>query len=328
MAGGPQGSNFLSVPLTNFSMGIMEREPSMARRLLPRVPVDQQTSNYYVIPRGEWFRNKAKTLARASESAGGGWTLSEDTYSVKPHAYHKDNDDQDYANASAQRIMNLDQAATRFVTDAITISEDVRFAETFMPDAGNVWTYEVSGDATPSTGEFLFWDDADSTPVNDVKTAAIAIAKATGGRRPNTMVVPPAVHQVLTEHPGVIGRFQYSQAGIVGEPELARLFGVQNYVVAWSVVNGAKEGAADALDFTLGENVLLAYFNPTAGPENQTAGSLFSWTGIDGPGTDMGVRVDRYRIPEKHVFRIEGFDAVDMKVTDAAAGALFIDTLT
>src|SRR5690348_5823095 len=109
---GPVGTDFLSVPLTNFSIGIMEREPSLPRALLPKVPVDQQMAPYYQIPRGEWFRNKAKPLARASESAGGAWTLSSDTYNVTPKAFHKDNDDQDYANASAQRIVNLDQAAT------------------------------------------------------------------------------------------------------------------------------------------------------------------------------------------------------------------------
>lgn len=325
MAGGPQGNEFLSVPLTNFAIGVMERMPSLPRQLLPKVPVDQQTGPYYKVPRGEWFRNRAKPLARASESAGSGWTLSSDTYSVAPRAYHKDNDDQDYLNASVQRVLNLDQAATRFVSDAILISEDQRFADAFMPDAGNIWDYEVTGDASPSGAQFLFWDDTDATPVNDVKTAALSIAQATGGRKPNTMVVPPAVHQVLTEHPSIIARFQYSQPGIIAEPELARLFMVENYVVAWSVINDAAEGAVDDMQFTLGQNVLLAYFDIAAGPENQTAGALFTWTGMDG---GQGVRIDRYRVPEKHIQRIEGFDAVDMKVTDTSAGALFLDCLS
>lgn len=325
---GPYGSDFLSVPLTNFSVGLMEREPSIARRLLPRVPVDQQVGTYYVIPRGDWLRNRAKPLARASESAGGGWVLADDTYSVVPRAFHKDNDDQDYLNASAQRIVNLDRAATRFVTEAIVVAEDLEFASTFMTPAANAWTVELVGDAAPASAtEFLFWDDADSDPVGDVTGAAITITRATGGRRPNTLVVPPDVHQVLTQHPAIIGRFQYSQPGIVAEPELARLFQVENYVVAWGVVNSANEGAADDFDFVFGQHVLLAYFNRNAGPENQTAGALFSWTGFDGP-SEIGTRIDRYRIPEKHVWRIEGFDGIDMKVTDAAAGVLFEDTLS
>jgi hypothetical protein len=324
---GPQGSEFLSVPLTNFSVGLMEQMPSVARRLLPRVPVDQQTGTYYVIPRGSWLRNEAKPLARASESAGGGWVLADDTYSVIPRAFHKDNDDQDYLNASAQRIINLDRAATRFVTQAMITAEDNQFAATFLSSTATAWDLERTGDAAPaSAAEFLFWDDADATPVADVRNAATTITRATGGRRPNTLVVPPAVHEVLVEHPTIVGRIQ-SGLQAVGEPELARLFGVENYVVAWGVTNSAAEGLTDDFDFTFAENVLLAYFNPSAGPENQTAGALFSWTGFDGP-SDVGTRIDRYRIPEKHVFRIEGFDGVDMKITDPTAGALFIDTLT
>ena len=132
-------------------------------------------------------------------------------------------------------------------------------------------------------------------------------------------------HAVLVEHPSIVGRIQ-SGLQYIGEPELARLLRVENYVVAWGVTNAAAEGLADDMQFTFGENVLLAYFDRNAGPENETAGALFSWTGFD--GADQGVRFDRYQIPERHVWRIEGFDAVDMKVTDASAGVLFIDALT
>src|ERR1051325_6376365 len=166
----PQGIEFLSLPLTNFSVAQMQDTSAfIARRLLTKVPVAQQTAQYYVYPSGDWTRSEAKPLARGSESAGGGWHLSDDTYAAKVYAFHKDNDDQDYQNANATQVINLDQDATSYVTQQIQLLEDNMFAQTFMPDAGVVWDTEFTGtSASPGSGEFLQWDDPDSTPVDDI----------------------------------------------------------------------------------------------------------------------------------------------------------------
>jgi hypothetical protein len=181
----PLGTEFLSIPLRNFSVAQMQDTSAfIARRVLTKIPVAQQSAPYYVIPQSDWLRSEAKPLGRGSESAGGGWHLSDDNYSARVYAIHKDNDIQDYANANAAQIMNLDQDATAYVTEQLQILEDIKFRDTFMPDAGGVWTVEYEGtSAAPGAGEFLQWDDPDSTPVDDIMNAQIAMAAQNGGRK-------------------------------------------------------------------------------------------------------------------------------------------------
>lgn len=322
----PLGTEFLSVPLTNFSVAQMQDASAfVARRLLTKIPVSQQTASYYVYPTGDWNRSEAKPLGRGAESAGGGWHLSDDTYSAKVYAFHKDNDDQDYANANATQVVNLDQDATAYVTQQINLLEDNMFKDTFMPDAGGVWDTEFTGvTAAPGAGEFLQWDDPDSTPVDDIGNEIIATAIRNKGRKPNTLILPPRVYQALRRNQQIIELFQFTQGGLVSDQMLAQALGVDRVEVAWSVTNSAKEGLTDDEDFTFGDNALLAYLPANGGPKSNTAAAFFSWTAMDG-GSALGTRIDRYRIPEKHSTRIEAFAAFDMKVVNAAAATLFLD---
>lgn len=322
----PLGTEFLSVPLTNFSVATMQDAQNyVARRLLTRIPVAQQSAPYYVYPSGDWLRNEAKPLGRGSESAGGGWHLSDDNYNAAVYAFHKDNDMQDYANANAVGVMNLDQDATAYTTEKIQILEDSMFATAFMPDAGGVWDVEFTGVTTaPGAGEFLQWDDPDSTPVDDIGNEIIAIAARNVGRRPNVLILPPRVYQALRRNQQIIDLFQFNQPGIVTDPMLAAALGVARIEVAWAVVNSAAEGLTDDVDFIFGDNALLAYLAPTGGPKTNTAAGMFTWTGMDG-GSAIGSRVDRIPAPLIHSIRIEAMAAFDMKVINAAAATLFID---
>jgi len=322
----PLGTEFLSVPLRNFSVAQMQDSSSfIARRILTPIPVVQQSAEYYVIPQDDWLRNEVKPLGRGSESAGGGWHLSDDQYNAKVYAIHKDNDMQDYANANAAQIMNLDQDATAYVTEQLQVFEDLKFRDTFMPDAGGVWTTELEGTAgVPGAGEFLQWDDPDSTPIDDVRTQVIAMAAQNGGRKPNTFIVSPNLYHTLTRNPQIAGLYEFSTGGIVNDANLAAALGVGRIEVAWSVVNEAKEGLAADVDFLFGDNALLAYFAPGGGPKTNTAGGMFTWTAMDG-GSAIGTRVDRIPAPLIHSVRIEGMAAFDMKVVNAKAGVLFLD---
>lgn len=326
--GNPQGTEFLSIPLTNYSVAQMQADGVfIARQVLPTIPVAQQGAPYYVYPRGEWLRDEAKPLARGSESAGGGWHLSKDTYFANVYAFHKDNDDQDYANANATRVINLDQDATQFVTRKMQLLEDNQFASKFMPNAGGVWDVELTGVASGPTGpQFLQWGDAGADPIGDITNEVIAITQRTGGFKPNRLVLSPSVYTTLRNHPSILIRYQYSQPGIVTADMLARVFDIEQVVVAYTVANLAAEGVADDLQFVFGDNALLGYFGTGPGPKQETAAAMFTWTDMDGSSA-LGTRVDRYRVPPIHSVRIEGFSAFDMKPIDTAAATLFIDAL-
>jgi hypothetical protein len=324
----PMGTEFLSIPLRNFSVAQMQSaENFIARRILTKIPVAQQSAPYYVYPQSDWLRVEAKPLGRGSESAGGGWHLSEDNYNAKVYAVHKDNDAQDYANANAAQILNLDQDATSYVTEQLQMLEDILFRDTFMPDNGGVWTTEYEGtSAVPTTGQFLQWDDPDSKPIDDIARAVLAMAVKNGGRRARNLIMPPNVYQALTRNPQIIELYQFSQGGVVTDAMLTQALGVDRIDVAWGITNSGKEGLADDIDFIFGNNVLLAYFAPGGGPKVNTAGAMFTWTEMDG-GSSIGTRVDRIPAPLIHSVRIEGMAAFDMKVVNPAAGTLFMNAI-
>lgn len=322
----PLGTEFLSVPLRSFSVAQMQASSAfVARRILTKIPVSQQTAQYYVYPTADWLRSEAKPLGRGAESAGGGWHLSNDNYNAKVYAIHKDNDAQDYANANAAQIMNLDQDATAYVTEQIQMLEDIMFRDTFMPDAGGVWTVEFEGtSAVPGAGEFLQWDDPDSTPVDDIGNEIIAVATRNLGRKPNVLLVPPHIYQVLRRNQQIIELFQFSQGGLISDQMLSQALGVDRIEVMWSMTNSAKEGLTADVDFIFGDNALLGYFAPSGGPKTNTAGGIFTWSEMDG-GSSIGTRVDRIPAPLIHSIRIEAMAAYDMKVVNAAAATLFRD---
>lgn len=322
----PLGTEFLSVPLRNFSVAQMQDTSSfIARKVLTQVPVAQQSAPYYVIPQGDWLRSEAQPLGRGAESAGGGWHLSDDNYNARVYAIHKDNDMQDYANANAAQIMNLDQDATAYVTEQLMMLEDIKFRDTFMPEAGGVWTTELTGVAgVPGAGQFLQWSDPDSTPVDDVRSQIIALAAQNGGRRPNTFIVSPNLHLTLSRNQQIIDLYQFTQGGVVSDAALANALGVDQVLVAWAVTNTAKEGLTDDIDYIFGDTALLGYFPGTGGPKTNTAGAMFTWTEMDG-GSAIGTRVDRIPAPLIHSIRIEGMSAFDMKVINAGAAVQFLD---
>lgn len=324
----PLGTEFLSIPLRSFSVAQMQSSTSfIARRTLTKIPVAQQSAPYYVYPAADWMRVEVKPLGRGSESAGGGWHLSDDNYNAKVYAVHKDNDAQDYSNANASQIMNLDQDATAYVTEQLQMFEDIKFRDTFMPAAGGAWTTEFSGvPAAPGAGEFLQWSDPDSTPVDDVGNEIIALAKRNLGRKANTLLLPPDTYQALRRNQQIIDLYQFSSGGLVSDTQLAQALGVDRIIVLWSMTNFGKEGLADDIDLIFGDTALLAYFAPDGGPKTNTAGAMFTWTSMDG-GSAIGTRVDRIPAPLIHSIRIEAMAAFDMKIVNPAAATLFRNTV-
>ena len=310
----------VSTPLTNLSVASMQADTNfVARTIFPIVPVAKQADRYYVYDRGDWARPVAQKRPRASESVGSGWTLSDDTYFADVWAVHKDNDDQDYANADA--VFNLDAEATDWCTLQMMLRQEAEFVATYMTTG--VWTGDQTGvAAAPAANQFLQWDDSASTPISDVKNQIIAMTKRTGGFRPNTLIIGPEVFNVLSEHPAILARIQYSERAIVTEDLLAALFGIARVVVPYGVVNEGADGLADSFDFSFSKSALLAYAAPRPGLRTLSAGYTFAWTGYTG-ASNLGTRIRRFRMEEITSWRIEGESAFDMKVVDPAAGLFF-----
>lgn len=313
------GDLHVNAPLTNVSVAFIQSQSGfIAGSVFPDVPVSQQSNLYYKYARSEWNRAEAKTRAPATESAGGGWTVSTEQYFCDVWAVHKDVADQDYANADAQ--FNLDAEAAQWVGLQMLLRKDLEWVSAFFNTG--IWTGDQTGvSASPTGPQFLQWNDLLSSPITDIKAQSLEITRRGGGFRPNVLVLGPEVFNVLSDHPEIIERIKYSERGIVTVDLMAALFGVERVVVPWTVQNTAVEGAAESSAFNFGKAALLAYSAPNPGLRTPSAGYTFNWAGL--LGSAQGMRTKRFEMPELAAQRIEGEIAMDMKVVAPELATFF-----
>ena len=320
MANPTTGDLFISAPLTTISNNYMAAAQGMvADNVFPVIPVQDIAGNYFEFNRGDWYRVEARERAPGTPSAGAGWRVTNrPVYQCRVYALHQDLDDQ--TRAAAPSIFNLERSATEYVSQNLMLLKEQKWANQFFTTG--VWGTDRVGVASGPTGtQFLQFDATNSNPIALFRGAATTMA-STQGLRPNVLVIGQAVYDTLLEHPLVVDRMKYTQAGLVTDQLLAALLGVDKVVVATAIINSAAEGAADSFAYIYGKSALLAYANPNASVNQPSAGYIFSWTGYLGAGA-FGNRMKNFRIEEIASNRIEGEMAFDMQVVTPSLGTFF-----
>jgi hypothetical protein len=306
--------------LTNISVAYMQRAENMiADKVFPIVPVDKKSNKYFTYDKNDWFRDEAQRRAPGTESAGGGYNLSTDTYSADVWAFHKDVDDQTLANADTP--LNPLREAAEFVTSRLLLRREVQFVSDFMTTS--VWGTDVTGvSSSPSTGQFYQWNDyTNSDPIEDVEEAKEAILSATG-YEPNTLVIGYQAFRQLKNHPDVIDRYKYTTSSVITEEMMARLFGVDRILVAKSVKATNAEGITGAYGFNFGKAACLLHVAPNPGLMTPSAGYIFAWTGVSG-GLGGTIGTSQFRMESLKAARIEAEVAFDNKVVATDLGYFF-----
>lgn len=312
--------------LTNLSVAYRQSADSfVADRVFPNVPVRFKSDEYYIYNRADWNRDEMQVRAPATESAGGGYGLSTDTYTAKVHAFHKDVSDQDRANADP--AIDLERDAVEYVMRKMMLGKEVDWATNFF--TSGVWSFEETGVASsPASGETIKWSDQTSgDPIGDIEDAIIDM-EATTGYAPNKMVVNRRVMSALKNHPDIVDRVKYSTStsdnpARVTPQTIAALFGLEEILMSTAVVNSAAEGATESSDYVIGNNALLVYAPRTASLMTPSAGLTFSWSGYLNNGNAMGIATSRFRMDHLKSERIEAEMAYDQKVVASDLGYMF-----
>jgi hypothetical protein len=282
----------------------------IASKVFPVVPVSKQSDKFFTYTKNDWFRDEAQRRADATESAGGGYNLSTDTYQADVYAFHKDIGDQTRANADAP--INVDREAAEFVTSRLMLKMETQFVSSFF--GTGVW-------ATDDTPSNLWSDYTSSDPLNDVESGKRAIL-ATTGFAPNTLVLGYDVFKTLKNHPDLVDRIKYTSAQTLTEGLMGSLFDIDRVLVAKAVKATNNEGGTAAYDFTHGKNALLCYSAPSPGLLQPSAGYVMSWTGVSG-GLGATIGTSRLRLDAFKADRVESEVAFDMKVIGADLGYFF-----
>jgi len=307
-------------PLTNLSIAYIQQADNFAAdSIAPRVPVQKQSDKYPTYTKSYWMQNSARRRAPGTESAGSGYGIEWATYECEVWAVHKDLDDQTAANTDNPLDATTD--AVNFVTEQMLIARESQVASTVFQ--ASTWTGSTTGaDISVSTK----WDDATSTPIEDVRTQAFNIREVTG-RKPNLMVVGPEVFAKLADHPDILDRIKYTQRGIVTPDLIAAVFDVDRFVIPFATRNTAEEGATGSYSFFWGKNAWLGHVAPNPGLRTPSALYNFIWTGYAGANA-YGIGVDSFRMDELKAERYEAELAFDVKVVGADLAAYFTSVVS
>lgn len=320
-----RGDVHVNAPLSNISVAYIQgANKFISTRFAPNIPVSKQSDRYYIYNRGDFNRDEMKQRAPGTETAGSGYDLDNTpTYYCDVWGFHKDIPDQVRANEDS--VLNSDRDATVFVTNKALIRRERDFATSYL--SSGVWSSGKTGvnsDVTAGS-EFLIWNNANSDPINDIRTAKRAVLEATGFE-PNKIVLGRGVYDALIDHPDIVDRVKYGQTpgnvAMVNAMSLAALFDLDEVLVSNAVYNSAAKGATESSAFINGSNALLGYVAPNPGLMTPSAAYTFSWSGYLGASA-AGSRIKKFYIDEIASDRVEIEMAFDHKVVGADLGYFF-----
>ena len=279
----------------------------VANRVFGTVPVQHLSNKYHVFDKANWLRSEAGVRGSGSPTRGGNFTMSQGTYSCLEYGFHMDVDDTVARNADAG--VDILTSATQYVTEKLLQKRDQVFAAAAFTTG--IWTGSTSGsDITPGTK----WSASGGTPIKDIADQQAAVHSKTG-RKPNCLLLGKDVMSSLSDSDDILDRVKYTQRGVVTEDLLAALFGVDEVIVAGSIVNTELEGATAAYAPVFDADDALLFYKPAnPGLLTPAAGYMFQF---------QDMRTLRYRIDQNHSERIETLSAFDFKVTGADLGVFF-----
>ena len=289
----------------------------VATDVFPLLDSGGKTGKYQAIDRGGFVREEKLERAPSTESKGGGFVFTTDSYAVKRYAFHKDLDIEVIANANMPT--GPEEAASRYVSGILMTNRERRFYSELMKTG--VW----GASKTPTTK----WDAATSNPRDEIQDELTAMLKNTGFMA-NTLTMGWEVFRALREHPDLKARMAnvVSTVGFPPVEVVAEWLGIERIVVSRASYNTAVEGADQAFSFSFGDNVLLCY-TPEAGQQGDglpAAGYTFNWNEI-APMEDVPT-VNRFYMEEITSWRIESELYYEFVITAKELGTMFLDVLS
>ena len=284
----------------------------VGRRIFPMFYTGLQAANYYVFDR-ENMLNVPTDIARGPSSAYKRQVmkLSGDSYNCQNYGIEEPIDDTERAKYASG--LDADNAAVRRGVNTILINHELRVRDKIYNDA-------TIPNSTPTTK----WDDANSTPIQDVRAAKESI-HTNCGLEANKMLINRATYNVLCDHPQILDRIKYSERGIVTEALLASLFGVEEVMVAGGITNNAAEGLPLNPAAMWGPNVIIAHVEAAQDLSAPNFGRTFAWSQFSGAD---GLQTQSYREDgiDSDIHRVRQF--CDEKMVGAECGYTLTSVLT
>lgn len=331
------GDLHVNVPLTQIMIAYAQtvNNQFIADQVFPNIPVNNQSDFYYKFGRRSFLQTNAKRRAPGTETPGVDWTVTKDVYFCDVMGLHHDIEDQLRANADS--VFQLDQNGTNLITQQMMLRREKDFMNAFFKTG--VWSVDMSGvvsgggsgsGGAPGANQFIQFDDAASSPIKVFRELRLQFLLRTG-MMPNIAVFGPTAWDALIDHPEIVERIKYTQAGFLTPELVAQAIGIPRVLVAngVSATSTDEEILADpapTTQFLASDGILVTHSNPAATRDQPSAGYTFSWKGYLG-GSAFGGRIKKFRMEPIASDRLEIEAAYAFKAVAPELG-MFLDNVT
>jgi hypothetical protein len=308
----------IQAALGNLSIAYRQERPPVSDRLFPRVMVAKQSDKFFVWNKGDMWRAEAKLRAPGALFPRAGIRLSSDDYRAEQYTLEYEIPDEISANADAG--VAIEETATMFITDQLSLAKDLRFATDFFT-TGAGWTSGTVGTA---------WDNAASgTPISAITGAVQTITDALGGSAGSHRIVGlggTKIRTALLNSAAVRDTSKYVRESTIASVDaaLAGVLGLDELIIDGRQQNTAKEGRAASYSPLFDNDFLVVAVPRAPGLMTPAAGYTFAWS--EGGRGDTYVEMYRDEIKKQDVVR--GITYFDQVQTGADLGVFFSNPVT
>jgi len=299
----------VDTPLTNISIAHFQDALMFAANRVPGVSVPKQSDKYFVYNKSDLLRDEMQERAAGSESVRTNYRMSTDSYFCDRFSLSIPVTDDEIADADSPLAPLAD--AAEVLTQKALIKHEVKMAATVMAAAS--W----GSNTAALSGTDRFDDYTSSDPIDKVADAMRTIQPA--GMIPNTIITNWKVFSVLRDHPDVIARLRDggTDPKVANQNDLARIFGVNQFLVAGGVYNSAVGGATAVYSNIVANSLLVCYLDPGASLKKPSAFKRFDYRrfGLS--------QIKRWREESREAEIVEINCAFDYKITGAELGYLY-----
>lgn len=300
--------------LTDHSIGYKNSD-YISDRVFPIISVRKQSDIIPQFEKSHWFRNKAALRAPGTKSVRSGFKV-DNTLKYFSDRFSFGFELPDEVRDNADEPYNLDRSATDFVTDKLMMVRDVNFGADFMKTS--VWKTDKTG-----TTDFTKWSTyGTSTLRSDIEDFKGLIEDLIA-KEPNILLMGSIVWRRVKLHPDLLDAIKYTQTASVTLELAARLFELDEILVARAITTTTAEGTAEAsVTYTrvIDDDALLMWRNASPGLFMPMAGGTYVWNRVTGAIQ----YIKRMRNEEAEMDIIESNSYFDQKLT-ASDAVLFIE---
>lgn len=301
----------------------MDRLGFIGYRVLPVLEVQRSAGTFGRIPLAQLLKNS--NVARHSRSGypRGDWEFEQETFGTKEYGFEEPVDNRD--SALYADFFDAELVSAQIARDVVLREAEKRIAALIFNTT--TWTGAALTTAIAAGKEWgtTSTTAANATPIDDVEAAVVKVYDGTG-LWPNTLIINRKVFRRLRNCDQIIDRINSAGAGSptkasdISADMLARVFDLDQVLVAGSSKNSANEGAAATpAQIWDSEYAMVARLATTNNIKEPCVGRSFHW-GQD--GSSIGGTMETYDDAKLRGEVVRCRHDVDEKVIAAAFGHL------